>query len=494
MMRYILLIVVVLFLAQHFALATTSVAQVKLTPDFDEVSLDGVVATLTFPGYFYVQDGDNVGMRINSAMPISRGARCNITGTIGTMGNGERCIDAGAVSVTGSGVVKPVLIRTKDLGGADHAYDSGGGTGQIGVTGGIGANNVGAYVRLCGRVIAPGVIEGGGVAIRLLLPAGVGSPDRGCLISVSGISSLIAVGQELRGALAVADGDTIHVEAGSSQTTPYAGEMIYIPAGSFLMGAVPTDHDPLPSEKPQHTVYLDAFYIAKYELTRGEYRKFIAAGGYNNNAYWSDQGWYYRNHYGWNQPAWWEDSWLWNKFQFQTDDHPVVGVSWYEAEAYCNWAGLRLPTEAEWEKTAHWNLQTSAATLYPWGNDWHADYCNNWLDSVYAGTYTAPVGSYPLGASHYGCMDMAGNVWEWVSDWMGPTYYQQTPPGGWVNPQGPPENAPKTKVLKGGSWWGDYPGVYCSGGAVSSRRNESFARWNEYPNQWGGRQGFRVAR
>jgi len=104
------------------------------------------------------------------------------------------------------------------------------------------------------------------------------------------------------------------------------------------------------------------------------------------------------------------------------------------------------------------------------------------------------VGSYPSGASYYGCLDMAGNVWEWVNDWMGPAYYREFPSGGWVNPTGPPSNPMKTKVLKGGSWWQDCPGTYRCGGARSSTRNESFARWNEFPNQWGGRQGFRVAR
>lgn len=229
------------------------------------------------------------------------------------------------------------------------------------------------------------------------------------------------------------------------------GQMVYIPAGSFLMGNNGSEPYSNANELPQHSVYLSGYWIGKYEVTRGEYRKFMEAGGYSNSAYWSADGWSWRLSHGWTQPAYWADVQYWGTPPgtfTQTDNHPVVGVTYYEAEAYCNWAGGHLPTEAQWEKAARWT--GSYPRVYPWGDTWDAQKCNNSNDSLYLGYQTAPVGSYPLGKSPYGCHDMAGNVWEWVKDWYGDTYYSQTPPGGWVNPQGPSTGS--YRVLRGGSW------------------------------------------
>ncbi len=184
---------------------------------------------------------------------------------------------------------------------------------------------------------------------------------------------------------------------GSVKTNPKDGvEMVHVPAGEFIMGSSDADIDAVlaectdcerewyDAEKPQHTVYLDAFWVYKTEVTNDQYRKCVEAGACTPP------------HYTWryNDPAY-------------TDD-PVISVDWYQAKAYCEWAGGRLPTEAEWEKAA----RGMDGRIYPWGNDWDA----NKLNSYEAGPgNTIKVGSYLAGASPYGALDMAGNVWEWTN-------------------------------------------------------------------------------
>jgi formylglycine-generating enzyme required for sulfatase activity len=215
-------------------------------------------------------------------------------------------------------------------------------------------------------------------------------------------------------------------------------EEILIPAGSFQMGC--DSSNPAEScwghEQPLHTVTLDAYYIDRYEVTNARYKACVDAGGCTAPG---DVNSRTRSpYYGTGTYA----------------DYPVINVNWSQANAFCAWEGKRLPTEAEWEKAARGGSDTRA---YPWGNEFDGsklNYCDancefDWKDAAYNNGYadTAPVGSYPAGASPYGVMDMAGNVFEWVNDWYGEDYYSQSPS---ANPQGPETG--DYRVLRGGAW------------------------------------------
>jgi formylglycine-generating enzyme required for sulfatase activity len=260
----------------------------------------------------------------------------------------------------------------------------------------------------------------------------------------------------------------------------YKGKMIYIPAGKFLMGNSKVGKDAdfrSPRELPQHWVTLSGYWIGKYEVTRGEYRQFMKAGGYTNSAYWSTAGWSWKGKVRRTQPSYWAASQTWGSTTFtQTDSHPVVGVNYYEAEAFCKWAGGHLPTEAQWEKAARWNPVTSHPNVYPWGDTWDKQKCNNLYDSLYPSDQTAPVGSYASGASPYGCMDMAGNVWEWCKG--GYSYYRASPSN---DPPGPSSGS--YRVLRGGGWSYNY-GNY----------SRAAYRYSYFPDSADYYLGFRLSR
>lgn len=169
--------------------------------------------------------------------------------------------------------------------------------------------------------------------------------------------------------------------------------MVRIPKGPFLYG-----------DKKARVVIDHDYWIDKFPVTNEKYRAFIEVNGYGTEAYWSPYGWKWKTENNITGPAYWNDP-TWNK-----EDHPVVGVSYYEAEAYARWAGKRLPTEQEWEKAA----RGEDGREYPWGEEFDKNKCNGGESDI---DHTTPVTQYPNGVSPYGCFDMAGNVWEWCSSW-----------------------------------------------------------------------------
>jgi len=172
-------------------------------------------------------------------------------------------------------------------------------------------------------------------------------------------------------------------------------------------------------EMPEHKVYLNNYKIDSFPVTAGQYIEFIEAGGYQDYKYWLSDGWDAVQKNNWEAPMYWyrnDDSWYVNDFlgaRKVDRDEPVCHVSFYEADAYCKWAGKRLPSESEWEKAAVWNEQSNIKTTFPWGNEIPSERRANLLESYLWGP--APVGSYPEGSSHYGCHQMIGDVWEWTS-------------------------------------------------------------------------------
>jgi len=266
------------------------------------------------------------------------------------------------------------------------------------------------------------------------------------LLAAAGCSALHAADQ----APPRHDG-TPGAKIGDERTNPKDGAlMVWVPAGEFPMGgtdeqiagalaelengaeqkdrfALSAAQWSLKAGKPQRKVHLDGFWIYKLPVTVAQYRAFCAGTGRAMPA----------------PPAWgWQD------------DHPMVMVSWQDAADYAAWAGAALPTEAQWEKAA----RGTDGRIYPWGDAWNPANCANSVDK--ARESTAPAGSHPGGASPFGALDMAGNVWEWCADWFDPLYYKNAPAANPPGPAEPPEfNVPGmgtvsgVRALRGGSWY-----------------------------------------
>ena len=215
--------------------------------------------------------------------------------------------------------------------------------------------------------------------------------------------------------------------AADSRPSTEAENLILIPAGTFTMGSDRRAAD----EKPVHKVYLDAYYIGTYEVTNAEYYEFWVETPEHTPPKHTPEDFAHLPHIGdWRVRA--------KKFP----NHPVVGVSWHDAQAYAEWKGMRLPTEAEWEKAARGYTDRT----WPWGNAMEP-YANTSAAEDGYENQLAPVGSFPKGKSYYGALDMAGNVWEWTADWYSDVYYFRSAKR---NPPGP--DVGSWRVIRGGSW------------------------------------------
>ncbi|RLA91044.1 MAG: hypothetical protein DRG20_02380 [Deltaproteobacteria bacterium] len=223
----------------------------------------------------------------------------------------------------------------------------------------------------------------------------------------------------------------------SSTTTTIPGQtenMVYVPAGEFLMGSDIGRAD----EKPVRHVYLDAFYIDKYEVTNKEFAEFLNANGNQEEG---GALWYNLNHV--HSRIYYDEQDQKYKVFGGYENHPVNLVTWYGAKAYCEWKGKRLPTEAEWEKAA----RGTDGRTYPWGFD---DPTCDIVRYFPCGYGTVRVDNFANGQSPYGAIQMAGNVSEWVNDWYDREYYKL---GINENPQGPETGT--RKAFRGGSYWAD---------------------------------------
>jgi formylglycine-generating enzyme required for sulfatase activity/3',5'-cyclic AMP phosphodiesterase CpdA len=241
--------------------------------------------------------------------------------------------------------------------------------------------------------------------------------------------------------------------------------MIHVESGEFTRGS-----DEYDWEKPIRRIYLDKFMIGKYPVTNQEFKAFVQDGGYKKEDLWTPDGLKWLKEENISEPLYWHDR-KWNGPNF-----PVVGVSWYEAYAYAKWLSQQtgynyaLPTEAQWEKAA----RGTDGKIYPWGDKFNKNFCNSYEGGL---KHTSPVGIFPAGKSPYGCMDMAGNVWEWCADWYQEDYYSKSPD---KNPEGPLNGS--DRVIRGGGW--GFVDWYC----------RSASRYGNHPADRDVVLGFRLVR
>jgi formylglycine-generating enzyme required for sulfatase activity len=237
----------------------------------------------------------------------------------------------------------------------------------------------------------------------------------------------------LESAMATVEASTTAPRIGTSRVDTQGITQVWVPAGCFTMGSDPAiDEKAQPNEQPAHEVCLtQGYWLDQTEVTNTAYQKFVDAGGYKVQRYWSAAGWQWLQTSGLSGPR--------NIVGFTALDQPRLGISWYEADAYAHWRGGQLPSEAQWEYAA----RGPQSLVYPWGNDYAPDRAN----VAQSLTHTAPVGSYPMGDSWIGAKDMIGNSWEWTADYYGGTYYSLNVK---TDPSGPAVG--DHRVAKGGSW------------------------------------------
>ncbi len=186
--------------------------------------------------------------------------------------------------------------------------------------------------------------------------------------------------------------------------------MVLVPAGPFVMGCEDGDIFAPDDAKPSREVTLSAFWIDIHPVTNERFARFVDAGGYRERAFWDERGWAWRERSGVSEPA------GWRRDGFAGPRRPVAGVSWHEAMAYCRFAGKTLPTEAQWEKAARG--AAPERRRFPWGEAFPRSDLANFGSRV---GHPTDVDAHPLGASPFGCTDMAGNVNNWCRDryWSG---------------------------------------------------------------------------
>lgn len=213
-------------------------------------------------------------------------------------------------------------------------------------------------------------------------------------------------------------------QAGDERVSSVDGmTQVYIPEGTFRMGGM--DAWTQPDEQPPHQVTIKAFWMDKTEVTNGMYMLCVQAGACEPPRLFTSE----------TRPSYFNNP--------DFNNYPVIMVRWRDANAYCKWAGRRLPYEAEWERAARGN----DFRTWPWGDE-RPD--NSRANFNYSVRDTTPVGSYPAGASPFGILDMSGNVWEWMADWYQQNYYENAPV---INPTGPLSPLQgNRKVIRGGSW------------------------------------------